>query len=44
MNRLKKSVSEETVNEIHDAVKNILINDDENEFVCKYKLSPEVFL
>lgn len=44
MDELKKTMSEDSIRQIYDTVKARMDDDDENEFICRYKLSPEAFL
>lgn len=43
MNRLKTTLARDTVNEIQGAVKDLMVDNDEDEFVYRYKLMPYVF-
>ncbi len=43
MNRLKTTLAQDTVNEIQGAIKDLMVDNDEEEFVCRYKLMPDVF-
>lgn len=44
MDELKKTMGEDSISQIYDTVKARMDDDDENEFVYRYKLSPEAFL
>lgn len=43
MNRLKTTLAQDTVNEIQGAIKDLMVDNDEEEFVYRYKLMPDVF-
>lgn len=43
MNKLESSFAQDTVNEIQGAIKDLMVDNDEDEFVCRYKLMPDVF-
>ena len=44
MDDLKKTMGEDNIRQIFDAIKARMDDDDENDFVCRYKLLPEAFL